>query len=477
MLAEAQRLGYAEADPSADIDGYDARSKLAILSALAFGEKITPSDIYTEGIRRISPIDFGYAHHLGHTIRLLCTARQTPRRPDPRGAAVHGAGQHDPGGCRRLLQRRLGARAVRRGHLLLRARRGPEAHRCRRGQRPDAGGPRNPLRQPRARVAVRARAARRVSAHPRHRCRRRRSTCASAYTTVPASSPRSPKILADKHIGMEAVLQLPCDSKHDLPFAITLEARAGARRSARRSRRCPTSTSWSSRHSRCPWTRRYEPAGSRCCSAAVALCAQVAQQANERYQTPEGRASLANSLSAKDRDAKQQPKAIVEMLGIKPGMTVADVGTGTGYMLPYLSEAVGPGGKVIAEDIFPDFLDRARQTASEHKLANVSYVRGTEKDAALGTGIDLELVMDVYHHLDYPAELLASLRARLKPDGRLAIVEYHRQSRGDGTAAPCSISGSTPDDAIKEIESHGFRLVSRGEHKPAAQWVAIFAKK
>src|SRR6202049_2730819 len=76
-LQEAQRLGYAEADPSADVDGYDARSKLAILAALAFGEKITPSDIYSEGIRRIQPLDFQYAHQLGHTIRLLCAARQT----------------------------------------------------------------------------------------------------------------------------------------------------------------------------------------------------------------------------------------------------------------------------------------------------------------------------------------------------------------------------------------------------------------
>jgi homoserine dehydrogenase len=78
VLQEAQQLGYAEADPSADVDGYDARSKLAILSALAFGEKITPSDIYTEGIRRVTPVDFQYAHQLGHTIRLLCAARQTP---------------------------------------------------------------------------------------------------------------------------------------------------------------------------------------------------------------------------------------------------------------------------------------------------------------------------------------------------------------------------------------------------------------
>ncbi len=77
VLAEAQAAGYAEADPSADVDGFDARSKLAILSALAFGERIVPSDIYTEGIRRISPIDFGYAHMLHHTIRLVCAARQT----------------------------------------------------------------------------------------------------------------------------------------------------------------------------------------------------------------------------------------------------------------------------------------------------------------------------------------------------------------------------------------------------------------
>src|SRR6202161_3828804 len=78
VLKDEQRLGFAEADPSADVDGYDARSKLAILAALAFGERITPSDIYTEGIRRILPLDFEYAHTLGHTIRLICGAHQTP---------------------------------------------------------------------------------------------------------------------------------------------------------------------------------------------------------------------------------------------------------------------------------------------------------------------------------------------------------------------------------------------------------------
>jgi len=76
-VAESQRLGYAEADPSADIDGFDARSKLVLLAALAFGERITPSDIFVEGIRRITPLDFQYARQLQHTIRLVCGARIT----------------------------------------------------------------------------------------------------------------------------------------------------------------------------------------------------------------------------------------------------------------------------------------------------------------------------------------------------------------------------------------------------------------
>ena len=75
VLAEAQRLGYAEADPSADVDGFDARSKLSLLASIAFGVRVDPSRIATEGIRRVSPIDFRYAHQLGCTIRLLCSAR------------------------------------------------------------------------------------------------------------------------------------------------------------------------------------------------------------------------------------------------------------------------------------------------------------------------------------------------------------------------------------------------------------------
>ena len=162
VLEEAQRLGYAEADPSADVDGYDARSKLAILAALAFGEKITPSDIYTEGIRRILPLDFQYAHQLGHTIRLICAAHQTPSGLILVGAAGADSAIDHSGRRAGRVQRGLGAREIWRRHVLLRPRRGFGADRRGGGQRSDASGARDPLRQSGARFAVRARAAGRI---------------------------------------------------------------------------------------------------------------------------------------------------------------------------------------------------------------------------------------------------------------------------------------------------------------------------
>lgn len=76
ILAEAQKLGYAEADPTLDVEGFDARDKLAILLRMAFGFQIAPQAIPTEGITRLLPVDFLYANHLGYTIRLLCVAKR-----------------------------------------------------------------------------------------------------------------------------------------------------------------------------------------------------------------------------------------------------------------------------------------------------------------------------------------------------------------------------------------------------------------
>ncbi len=222
VLKEAQRLGYAETDPSADVDGYDARSKLAILAALAFGERITPSDIFTEGIRRISPVDFEYAHRLAHTIRLICAARRTAEglllsvRPalvpqatilaGVRGAynAIwvkghygedtfyygRGAGSR-PTGVAVVSDLMRVAREIRSGSP---ERVSPFAH--------ERLGEYRPLPVTRQKQAY----------YLRFRVDDRPGIIAALAG-----------ILARKNTSLEAVLQVPCDNKHDLPFVITVE--------------------------------------------------------------------------------------------------------------------------------------------------------------------------------------------------------------------------------------------------------------
>lgn len=222
VLAEAQRLGYAEADPSADIDGFDARSKLALLSALAFGERIAPSDIYTEGIRRLTPLDFQYAHQLGYTIRLLCAARQTPEglllsvRPAliPRDTILagvqgaynaiwvrgeygadtfyygRGAGPH-PTGVAVVSDLMRVAREIRNGSP---ERVSPFAH-------------------------ARLGAYRPIPITLQHRAWYLRFRVHDRPGIIAALA----GILAGKKVSLDAVLQLPSDTKTDLPFVITLE--------------------------------------------------------------------------------------------------------------------------------------------------------------------------------------------------------------------------------------------------------------
>ena len=222
ILAEAQALGYAEADPAADVDGYDARSKLALLAALAFGERITPSDIYVEGIRRITAADFDYAHQLGHTIRLVCSAEQTPRglllsvRPAlvPQAAILasvvgaynavwvkgefgadtfyygRGAGSR-PTGVAVVSDLMRVAREIRSGSP---ERVSPFAH--------ERLGEYQPVS-----ITLQQR-----PFYLRFRVRDRPGIIAELAG-----------ILASKQIGLEAVLQLPSDTKDNLPFVITVE--------------------------------------------------------------------------------------------------------------------------------------------------------------------------------------------------------------------------------------------------------------
>lgn len=210
--------------------------------------------------------------------------------------------------------------------------------------------------------------------------------------------------------------------------------------------------------------------------AAWMLYGQVAKKANESYQTEQGRATVAKGLDSADRDQKQRPDELVAALGVKPGMTVADVGTGVGYMLPHLSRAVGPQGKVLGEDIFDDFLAKARATSQQAGLTNVEFVKGTERSANLPAGsVDLILALDSYHHFNYPKEMLASFKAALKPGGRVAIVEYYKREDAMGKGSK-ALTHIRLEDAgvIKEVEGEGFVLIEEHEHIPKSQYVATF---
>ena len=211
---------------------------------------------------------------------------------------------------------------------------------------------------------------------------------------------------------------------------------------------------------------------------AATAWAQVAGNANKQYQTKAGREAVGKGLADPARDEKQKPREIIEAMDLKPGMTVADVGTGVGYMLRFLSRAVGPEGKVIAEDIAQDFLDTAKERAKLANVNNVRYVLGTATDSKLpGDSINAILVLDVYHHFDYPDQMLATLRDSLLSGGRLFIVDYFRTPKAMPNQRALEHIRADRDDVISEIEANGFKPLWKREHIPESQYMLAFEKK
>jgi predicted methyltransferase len=207
----------------------------------------------------------------------------------------------------------------------------------------------------------------------------------------------------------------------------------------------------------------------------AAASAQVASSANSGYKTAEGRARVAATLTRPDRDQSQKPQELVDQMGLKPGMVVADVGTGAGYMLPYLSQAVGPKGKVIAEDIHDDFLAKARDKAQKDSLQNVEFVKGSERTPNLPAGqADMALALDSYHHYDYPQEMLAGIAKGLKPGGRLVIVEFYKRPGAMPNSNAMEHIRIDQPDVIREVEAAGFKLVSKREHIKDSQYMLVF---
>ena len=108
----------------------------------------------------------------------------------------------------------------------------------------------------------------------------------------------------------------------------------------------------------------------------------------------------------------------------------ADIGAGSGYLTWRMARAVGPAGRVYAVDIQPEMLAILRTNVAAHGVTNVVPVLGTEEDPRLPEGsIDLALMVDVYHEVAAPHELMRRVTAALKPGGRMVFVEYRGEER------------------------------------------------
>lgn len=165
-----------------------------------------------------------------------------------------------------------------------------------------------------------------------------------------------------------------------------------------------------------------------------------------------------------ERIAEENPDLAIEELKLKPGMTVADVGAGVGYMSLRMAKKVGPTGKVYANDLQPEMLEKLRENAAREKAANVIPVRGELDDPKLPPNtMDLVLLVDVYHEFSQPQAMLRKIRETLKDDGRLVLLEY----RGEDPAIPIIASHKMTVAQVKtELEAEGFRLAQVIESLP-----------
>jgi SAM-dependent methyltransferase len=179
---------------------------------------------------------------------------------------------------------------------------------------------------------------------------------------------------------------------------------------------------------------------------------QAMQGHQHEFNEPE---AYAGRWEDPERDAWQRPQGLVDALDLEPGMSVADIGTGTGYLLPYLSQAVGSGGLVYAVDVSPNMLEWVRERAARESLDNVSTVAaGGARTGLASHSVDRAIMINVWHHVEQPEAYAADLLRSLRPGGRLFIVESRPDSNeADGPPAHYRMSAQA---VIKQLEQAGF---------------------
>ena len=207
--------------------------------------------------------------------------------------------------------------------------------------------------------------------------------------------------------------------------------------------------------------------------------AQVATTANEEYRTPAQRAKAASEMDPSNRGAVERTSELVKSLGLHAGDTIADVGTGVGHLLPYLESQIGTGGTIFAVDIYPEFIDKTRERIIAAGWRNVHTVLGTERDPKLPANrLDAAILLDTYHHLNYPVATIQGVHRALKSGGRVFVIDYYR-SRPHPAASPEQLRRHIRldrDDVVKEVEAVGFHLTKMFDHMPF-MYVLVFEKR
>jgi len=166
---------------------------------------------------------------------------------------------------------------------------------------------------------------------------------------------------------------------------------------------------------------------------------------------------LQNAEQKRDADDATQ---LIEVLNLRPGLTVADIGAGSGALEPAISRAIGAQGRLYATDINADRLVDLRNVVASASLSNVTVLQGGAAETSLPAGCcDAIFMRLVYHHFDDPASMNASLLRSLKPGGRLAVLEFRPKSgvtAAPGKRADGDSHGVMSGTVIEELRAAGF---------------------
>jgi predicted methyltransferase len=169
----------------------------------------------------------------------------------------------------------------------------------------------------------------------------------------------------------------------------------------------------------------------------------------------------------KERDDAGEIQQVVQLLGIKPGMTVADIGSGSGYYVVQLAPSVGPDGRIFAEDITPDYLRNLRKRVRDLGLQNVTVVRGEPHDPRLPAhSLDVAILVHMYHEITQPYGLLYNLASALKPGARIGIVD---------ALGPIAKHGTPPELLRCELAAVGYAEVGFHPLKGSNAYLEIAA--